>query len=139
MSVERPFFERDEALLEELGHQAAIRVENTTWKTQLNMNQQNIMFDFWKRLRYKCYDIWMDEIDNDALAFAHGRLQEAVTRCRSSVRERSSHVKNTAVCHEEIVMAFEKCRDSSAKRKQALAERKQAAAAAAAAAASAVE
>eukprot|EP00931_Biecheleriopsis_adriatica_P075171 TRINITY_DN4909_c0_g1_i1.p1 TRINITY_DN4909_c0_g1~~TRINITY_DN4909_c0_g1_i1.p1 ORF type:complete len:125 (+),score=32.98 TRINITY_DN4909_c0_g1_i1:210-584(+) len=102
-------YERDEALLEELGHQAAMKVENDTWRQHLSVMEQGAMKSFWKKMRMRCYDYWMDEIDNDHLMHAHGVLQEAVGRCSSSLKERSSHVKLAGVCHEEIVMLFERC------------------------------
>ncbi|CAE8583369.1 unnamed protein product, partial [Polarella glacialis] len=108
--------ERNEELLEQLGHAAAIRVENDTWTTQINVMQQGHLFGFWRAMRKRCYNSWMEEVDNDSLSHAHEVLQEVVGRCRTQVRERSNHVKLTAVCHEEIVMAYERCQSAKNKK-----------------------
>ncbi|CAE7410739.1 HERC6 [Symbiodinium necroappetens] len=105
-------YQRNEALLEERGHRAAIRVENDTWKTRLSPEQQSHMADYWKQLRYKCYDYWMNEVENENLMQAHGILKEAVSRCTRDFREKTNHVKAVAVCHEEVLSAFEHCRKS---------------------------
>eukprot|EP00933_Yihiella_yeosuensis_P048321 TRINITY_DN44428_c0_g1_i1.p1 TRINITY_DN44428_c0_g1~~TRINITY_DN44428_c0_g1_i1.p1 ORF type:complete len:175 (-),score=32.30 TRINITY_DN44428_c0_g1_i1:193-717(-) len=108
----------DEAkMLEERGHRAAIRYNDDTFAEQINVNQQSFLFRTWRGYKSKCYDMWMDNPDSDALMHAHEVLSESVSRCRTNVRERSNHVKLVGVCHEEVVMKFERCLAAAAKSK----------------------
>ncbi|CAE7405198.1 unnamed protein product [Symbiodinium natans] len=65
--------------------------ENDTWKTHLSVEQQGHMANYWKQLRHKCYDYWMNEVDNENLMQAHGILKEAVSRCTRDFREKTNH------------------------------------------------
>ncbi|CAJ1430910.1 unnamed protein product [Effrenium voratum] len=103
-------FELDEARLQELAKKTQRRVEDQSYFPHLNHEQQQHMKDLWKKFRVQCYDYWMEEVENEKLMHAHGVLKEVVARCTLSFRERSSHVKDAAVCHEEILMAYRHCK-----------------------------
>ncbi|CAJ1404854.1 unnamed protein product [Effrenium voratum] len=94
----------------ELAKKTQRRVEDQSYFPHLNHEQQQHMKDLWKKFRVQCYDYWMEEVENEKLMHAHGVLKEVVARCTLSFRERSSHVKDAAVCHEEILMAYRHCK-----------------------------
>ncbi|CAL1153943.1 unnamed protein product [Cladocopium goreaui] len=107
-------YQRDEALLEELGYKTGQKVERETFMSRLTVHQQRHMCDLWKELRTRCYDHWMDEVENDKLMHSHGVLKEVVSRCCRDFREKSNHVKDAAMCHHEVVMLYRHCKDQRA-------------------------
>merc|ERR1711865_277176 len=75
----------------------------------LNVNRQEILFDHWRKLRGRCYDMWMDELDNEPLMEAQERLREVVSRCSTRIIAGGNHIDVARTCHEEIAVRWSQC------------------------------
>mmetsp|Transcript_100677 Transcript_100677/g.314714 ORF Transcript_100677/g.314714 Transcript_100677/m.314714 type:complete len:127 (+) Transcript_100677:116-496(+) len=107
---------------EERGHLAACRVFDNMpdiGRTDLvRPSRQRQFFTLWRELRSKCYDFWMDDLESDRLMKANDELRELISRCTKKISGPSNHIAVVGPCHEEIIDAFERCRDLSGRAAQ---------------------
>mmetsp|Transcript_128377 Transcript_128377/g.256416 ORF Transcript_128377/g.256416 Transcript_128377/m.256416 type:complete len:152 (+) Transcript_128377:146-601(+) len=101
----------------ERGRREAIYIYDTMpdyCKSDLvSVRGQQFFCQQWRRVRDKCYNLWMEEIDSDPLMQAHDELKDLVSRCTKRITGSGNHISVAGPCHHEILDSWDRCRNLS--------------------------